>query len=226
MTKNRQITALRVALSVAVASAGVTDVALAAKHHGGKGARKKKSSRRTIFVRCATVSVRCQGTTGAPGPKGPNGPAGPNGPRGVKVIARPVSMQPLTTSVSNRPDPLTNNHWVQGAADDERLLGAVTLTAPAKCNGSPNGGFVAVSTFLDGALTGFTVITGSAGKTETDSLSFKQNGSLGGNNDGDVMADGVAHDHVLTTRVSDNCGTAGDGHYVIQKLGYAVASFG
>jgi hypothetical protein len=229
MTKNKQ-TALGVALSAALAAAGGSDVALAANHHG-KNARKRKASKKTILVRCASVTVRCVGTPGArgkQGPTGPNGGRGPDGRRGVPVIARARSMHPLVTATSGAFDPLSANHWVQGPADDERILAAVTYTAPATCNSGsgPNVNVaVGVETFLDGNVIGYASLVGKPGQTQTDALSLAFSGNGFGTRDGDLMADGVAHDHVLTTRVTDNCGTAPTGHYIVQSVAYDVVSF-
>jgi hypothetical protein len=226
MTKNKQ-TALGVALSAALAAAGGSDVALAATHHHGKNARKRKPSKKTVLVRCASVSVRCQGTPGArgkQGPTGPNGAGGPAGRRGVPVIARARTMHPLVTKVSGDFDPLMANHWVQGPADDERILGAITYTAPMQCN--TTNGYVSIQTYLDGQFIGGSALSGQPGQTQTDSLSLPWSGQNFGTPQGDLMADGVSHEHLLSTRVSDSCGNANDGHYTVQSVSYDVVSFG
>jgi hypothetical protein len=229
MTKNKQTTALCVALSAALAAGAGADVGLAASGHHSKRKKKKghHSSSRTVVVHCASISVRCEGTPGSRGPqgaKGPNGRAGPDGQRGVAVIARARSMQPLQTKASGDFDNLTGNHWVQGPTDDERILGVVTFTAPMQCHTGT--GRVTIQSFLDGQIIGYSNIAGTPGQTETDSLSLPRQGNNINTPEGDLMADGATHDHVLSTHVSDNCTTANDGHYVVQKVGYDVASFG
>ena len=212
---------------VLAAQLGLAGDALAATPKATKKKKKKAAARKVYKVRCATVTVRCQGGPGAQGPAGPaghNGTNGANGYNGGQVITRArLANTPLVSTMSGVFPRLTGASWTQGPNEDDWLAGAITFTAPAACNASGNNGLstgpeLGVEIILDGQEIGYAYIqpTAGPGQTETDNLPLFQQ---------DLAATGYSQDHQLTTRVTDDCGDAGDSHFSIRSLGINVAAF-
>jgi hypothetical protein len=141
------------------------------------------------------------GATGilTPGPRGPRGPKGPKGgrgrqgPRGARVVSRARAKNTIMSSSDpGTDDPLTGNTWVQGAKEDDLVLGTITYQSPSACNNPM--AFLDVNLYLDGTPIGaFTLITQTPGATATFPTAFT------------VTASGANTPHTLTAKVSSNC---------------------
>jgi hypothetical protein len=135
-------------------------------------------------------------TTGPRGPRGPRGPKGDRGRQGLRgkgVVARARAKTTVTTPGADR---LTGNTWVQGAAEDDLILGSITYQSPSVCTmqtqGDPE---LSVIVYLDGTpVGGFTLfdLQASGATTLFPSALY-------------VFASGADRSHTLTARVSSTC---------------------
>jgi hypothetical protein len=145
-----------------------------------------------------------RGPRGRRGPKGPKGDRGRQGPRGARVVARARAKNTIMTS-SGYPgtdDPLSGNTWVQGATEDDLILGAITYRSPSACNDTM--AFLEVRIYVDGTLKAgsldFSPLQPGGTRTFVKPVEF---------------ASGAKRPHTLTAKV---VGTCGNGHYTVTAL--------
>jgi hypothetical protein len=147
-------------------------------------------------------------TTGPRGPRGPRGPKGDRGrqgPRGARVVAR-VRAKSTIVSSSNYPgtdDPLTGNTWVQGAKEDDLVLGTITYQSPSACNDPM--AFLEVRIYVDGVP-----------KADVDEVPPLQPGGTRTFVKPLEFASGAKRPHTLTAKVLGTCGSVG--HYAVTAL--------
>jgi hypothetical protein len=130
-----------------------------------------------------------RGPRGLPGKRGPQGKKGPQGPLGAAVVARARSVGAITTPGD---DPLTGNTWVQGAGEDDLIVGTITYESPRQCTGQAS---LYVGVYLDGSPIGsflvFNLLTPGATALFGSELY--------------VFAPGADTPRTLTAKVSSGC---------------------
>ena len=95
-----------------------------------------------------------RGPAGHAGPHGDAGDPGVRGPRGSAFVARARSVGTVSAPGN---EPLTGNTWMQAAAEDDVVYGAITYQSPPLCTTSGAPPQLSVNVYVDGAPAGVLV---------------------------------------------------------------------
>jgi hypothetical protein len=154
------------------------------------------------------------GATGSPGPKGDTGATGSPGPKGdtgasgTSIATRIRNVGTVTSSGKYQQSdwPLTDFAWTQEASATNLLMGQVTMRMPSACDPPQTdySGYGSVSIYDKSTYIGYASLgfySGGAGSSQTVPLYFQLGGGF--------LAPGTDTSRVLSVKVMDGCGGAG-----------------